>query len=317
MTLEQIVTRIFVGLGEPSDLQIYAFGTTTVDTALPGWRTLVDVVNQSQLELSMWKFPEGHQLRMRLNEATAAFQTATLAATLNQASTGVIGFNGLAGADNALAGRLVVGPNGTGLILASDANVSDTTLYLTKMTGTFALSEAVTIHQREYLWNAAAGVINPIVNAGVIQYRAANGVPLEVIDLVDIATETHLETTTKFVGTKVVASTVATPTSFVKIPGGVRMDSWPPAGLTYMVRYIRAPRTLAYTDVAVEPEVPPQFHRALELMGLIWGYRRAQESTDAYSAKKDLVDFLRTVRTEYDIQDDNVQGQVKFYPNGR
>ena len=92
---------------------------------------------------------------------------------------------------------------------------------------------------------------------------------------------------------------------------------WPTSGKTFAVRYHRGPKVLTVNDAAVEPELPEQFHWAIMLHVVWWGLRRAQESNDAYATKKDLEDFMARTRTEYDLQDDIVSGQIKIYPQGR
>jgi len=319
MTLEAIVTGIFTDLGEPSDLEIHDLDSAAVDPLLPGWRALVDIVNQSQLELVAWKFPNGQRLRMRLSDDFAVLQTKKVTGTVGTVvSQTILELTGLIGPADIFKGRLVVGTTSgaTGLVMTSAIAVGVTTAYLLKVSGTFVAGEAVTLYQREYLWNATAAQINPALQDG-IPYLATNGAPLEIISVTDTDTASDLGTNFKTDHLGIVSSAVATPASFVKIPSGVRFDVWPDAEKTYLVRYQRGPRALAYTDLAVEPEIPPQFHKALRLMGLWWGYRRMQETTDAYSVKRDLDDFLLRTKTEYDFQDEMTKGQIKFYPDGR
>ena len=318
MTLREIVVRAFTALGEPSDLPIYRFDTTTIDVAAAGWTALVDVVNQAQLELAAWKFPDGHQLRMRLNDAVAMFQTKSVTATLASVSGGLATLTGLTDGTDLYKGQLLTGgtSGASALVLSSFGAAGSTTVYLVKQSGTFTPGETVTVRDREYRWNAVAAPVNPAIQTG-IPYVRASGRPLEIVSVTDVDSETDLERHLKTDTLSVVSNATGRPASFVKIPSGVRLDIWPDATYTYMVRYARGPALLAYTDADVEPEVPAQMHRALELMAIWWGYRRAQESTDAYAVKRDLDDFLRRVRTEYDLQDEYTSGQIKVYPEGR
>ena len=106
--------------------------------------------------------------------------------------------------------------------------------------------------------------------------------------------------------------TVGTPTLWKRIQKGLRFEVYPEDDLEYFIRYVRGP--VVMTEPTDVPELPTQLHRGLVLYGMWWGLRRAQESSDAYSVKRDLEDFMARVRIEDDFI---ISGQVKVYPNGK
>lgn len=312
MTLQEMVVQVYEALGEPSDLNIYDTDGTTVLVTSSGWLKLVDAINTGCLQLSTWKWPNGRHIRMRFTEDTAVLEvnhqtkvvavggwtSPTLTVTVSDSTT------------NLHVGKLAVGgtSGATGYVLYS----SGVTLYLTKVSGTFVAGETVTLYQREFMFTAGT---DPRSLVG-IPYTATNGVPLDIVALQDIVNGQPLEETSKRERWLSPDSTVGTPTAFYRIPLGIVFDTWPTDGLTYVVRYMRGPRKLGYTETTAEPELPSQFHYGLVLFGIWWGLRRAQESNDAYAVKKDLEEFMLRTRTENDFQDDLVSGQVKLYPDG-
>jgi hypothetical protein len=150
-----------------------------------------------------------------------------------------------------------------------------------------------------------------------IPYVAADGVPIEVVSVLDLETTTELDLSDKASSLLGAQALVGVPTEVRVVSGGVLFDVFPEADRNYMVRYFRGPKPMLVSEGAVAPELPVQFHEGLVIWGSWWGLTRGQETENAYSVKKDLEDFMARTRTEYDLQDEMVQGQVKVYPEGR
>ena len=315
MTLKQIIVEIFEALGEPSDLEIYSDrDTDTIGQTLPGWKRLVDVVNSGCLALGMWKWPNGRQVRMRFPDAVAFMKTTARSGAATSVTSTSMSVAGLPAGSNLQAGKLVVGQTSGATATVLWSNGVD--LVLTNVVGTFSEVETVKLYQREYKFTAAtAGSAYPTAGYG-IPYFAANGTPLEVVQVEELSSQTVLASTARYERFLAPGTEVGTPGSIQKLPAGFLFDSWPTDGLAFAVRYMRGPKVLAYTDETTEPELPSQFHPGLVLYGIWWGYRRNQESNDAYSAKQDLNDFMARTRTEYDLQDELARGQIKMYPEG-
>lgn len=312
MTLQEIIVEIFEGLGEPSDLNIWDTDGVTIDPDGKGWPRLTRVVNDAAMALTMWKWPNGHQVRMRSSEAEAMIKTQVTVGAVSAWSNPTMTLSG-PGITTSMRGRLIVGATSGATGLVWYHNLS-TTMILTKITGTFVALESVSFYQRDYRFDDSTTLA--LTDPG-IPYLAASGRPLEVIQVIDADTGAVLDETTKTEKFSVVDSSIGSPATVARTYGGFVFDVWPTAGLTFLVRYSKGPAVLTINDATVEPDLPAQFHRGLVLYGIWWGLRRAQESNDAYATRKDLEDFMARTKTEFDIQDDNVSGQIKIYPQGR
>lgn len=288
MTLAEIVEEVFEGLGNPSDLE-YTSDGTTIDTASDGWLKIVRAINDGCLALATWKFPNGRQVKLRLNEDTGFIVTSSS----TQVVVDVEGRN-LTLSDTPISGQLIVGRTSGAFGVVGYA--AEDVAIMVRQTGVFVVGETVDLYSREFTFpspNSATNVID------VLQVTDSNGVVLD-----ETAKEESLITATSL--------TPGNPTNWKRVQKGLRFDLYPDDDLEYFIRYVRGPVTLVNaTDV---PELPAQMHRGLVLYGQWWGLRRAQESSDAYSVKRDLEDFMARVRIEDDFI---ISGQVKVYPEGK
>jgi hypothetical protein len=70
--------------------------------------------------------------------------------------------------------------------------------------------------------------------------------------------------------------------------------------ITFLMEYYREP-----TDVVTdenEMEIPTMFHYAIALWGIWWGFNDQQDFQAAYAAKKNFDDFMRSVKSEYEVE---------------
>lgn len=316
MTLQQIVGEIFEGLGEPSDLQ-YLDLNGNLDTSLTGWRKIVDEVNIACLELVSWKFPNGRVVRFRQLEESTTFQSEVRTGTVlvGNIASAVITTDLALEADNFYGGWAIEIDGSIYRILQSRTNGTDTELFLSTLPLGDPLGKDVVVSKRDYLFIDNTGVAFGEWPIG-IGYNPANGRPLELIEVADLETQATITQTPTQEPLLIPNLTFGVPTQFYKIAQGLRFDLWPESKRLYNVRYVRSPRMLSYTDSNVEPELPVQFHRAVVLHGLWWGYRRMQENNSAYSTKRDLDDLLARLRTEYDFQGDFTNHQITYSREG-
>lgn len=314
MTKLQIVQNVYEALGEPSDLQ-YLDDNDNVLTGSVGWRRMIDAINLAILEISVWKFPDGRTIRFRYLEDVAhlqtVFETAAVAGAVTGSSiltttltnTTLNTYSGCAMRIGTTIYRIrysqpnVTIPTNVDLMLDSLITVAD--------------GAALSVSKREYRF--VDQTITPFTTTPTeIAYTAANGAPLEILNVYDTAQNSELELVKKYDPLISLQAVFQTPAQYYKIAQGLRFESYPDSSRLYTVRYMRGPRTMDYTTLTEEPELPVQFHEAVVLYCLWWGYRRMQENNSAYSTKQDLVDMLRRVRTEYDLQGELTSHQFSF-----
>lgn len=318
MTKLQIVQNVYEALGEPSDLQ-YLDDDDNVLTASTGWRRMIDAINLAVLEISVWKFPDGRTIRFRYLEDVAHLQTMFETAAVVGAVTGsaILTTSLTNTVVNAYSGcALRIGTTIYRVRYSQPNGVTPTNVDLMLDTVvTVADAVAVNISKREYLFENQ--VITPFVTTPTgIAYTASNGAPLEILNVYDTAQNSELELVKKYDPLITLQAVFQNPAQFYKIAQGLRFEAYPDSSKLYTVRYMRGPRVMDYTTLTEEPELPVQFHEAVVLYCLWWGYRRMQENNSAYSVKQDLVDMLRRVRTEYDLQGELTSHQFSFSMEG-
>ena len=318
MTVETIVQEIFEGLGEPSDLE-FRNPDGSVNTASQGWLRLVDAVNRACIELSTWKFPEGRVLRFRSLEANTVFSTEVLSATI---SDGAIGTATLTTslpvqADNYYAGWVVTLAGEQYRVFMSTTALSgtDTDLLVLSPLAIDPVGETLSASRREYTFVEATPAfgtipVNPTVPASV-------GTPLEIVSVYDMTNASELGRLSSDEQGLESIPVIQAPTAYYKTGRGLRFDTWPEEAANYTIRFFRTPAVIGYTATTEEPELPENYHRAIVLWGLWWGYRRMQENNSAYSTKRDLDDLLRHIRGEFDLESQFSNGQVFMNVDGR
>jgi hypothetical protein len=325
MTLLQLIREAYIASGEPSDLQYYVADRDTPDIDAIGnlatfraWQTWIDAVNEAQLSIATWKFPNNRQLRFRFLEEYTSFQSAVETVTLGAATGLVVPWTttGTAlTATDAYKGRIIfqAATSATCLIVRSYTSGGFNYFVLTAL-GALAAGTAV-VSKREYEFEDVDFGTPPIVSSE-IPWDYDNGRPLEILEVVDSTTTTALDHVGRNNTLLTQTPARAAPSEFYRTVRGLRFNTWPEDARSYLVRFYRSPRPFVFTDQAVEPEFPIQFHQAVYLWLVWWGMVRKQESSDAYARRKDLENFLATRRTELDILDASQDGQVTFYPEG-
>jgi len=304
MTLQQIIRDVYEALGEPSDLE-YKDDFDVIDVASDGWHKLVDYVNNACLGIATWKFPDKRTIRFRFLEdvasLTTVFETATVA--ISATSMPVI--------ETTLTNLTVDAYAGCAIRIGSNVyrvrysrpdpfTVPNVDLMLD---GPITVAAGTTIELSKRDYRFINQTIDPFTTTPTgIAYTASNGAPLEITNIYDLTTNSELSLLKKYDPLVAIQASFQTPSQYYKLAQGIRFDSYPTVSSNYAVRYMRGPRVLSYLDIDAEPELPMQFHEAIILHALWWGYRRMQENTSAYSTKQDLTDMLSRVRTEYDLQ---------------
>jgi len=304
MTLQRIVRDVYEALGEPSDLE-YKDDFDVIDTASDGWHKLVDYVNNACLGIATWKFPDRRTIRFRFLEDIAnlstVFETATVA--INATSMPVIETTLTNLAVDAYAGCAIkVGSTVYRVRYSRPDPIVPTHVDL-MLDGVITASAGaiITLSKRDYRF--INQTIDPFTTTPVgIAYTASNGAPLEITNVYDLSTNSELDLLKKYDPLVAIQAVFQTPSQYYKLAQGIRFDAYPDKISNYAVRYMRGPKVLDYVTVDAEPELPVQFHEAIILHALWWGYRRMQENNSAYSTKQDLTDMLSRVRTEYDLQ---------------
>lgn len=318
MTLHEIVRDVYEGLAEPSDLQ-YESAPDVVDTASAGWKRLVDMVNNACVAIATWKFPNGRRLRFRYLEGNTTLHVAPLSFTVSSGSIGssVIVTDLTVQALNYYRGWSIrLSDSSIFRVLASATSGTDTQLLLLGSPTTDPTSLTGVISKREYGFVDDTSVTFGNYADGM-GYNPVDGKPLEVVQVYDLSQGSELSISKKYDPYIENVVSFGAPSAFYKLSKGLRFDTWPDTTKDYAVWYVRTPKVLGILDEDAEPELPVNFHQAIVLHCLWWGYRRGQENDSSYSTKKDLEDVLYRMSTEYDLQDERTNHQITVNMQGR
>jgi hypothetical protein len=327
MTLLQTIRSAFIAIGEPSDLQYYVTDRDDPDQDPVGnsdyfqaWCELVDAFNEAALDVATWKFEDNHQLRFRFLEETTSVDSAVEAMAIAGIVGNIISWTStgtVSAVTDFYKGRLLYQTATSTAALVMRSYTSAGVNYLVVASVGALAAGVATLSKREYRFVNVDFAAPPVAMNG-IPWDFGNGRPLDVIEIYDSVSSVPVEFSGKYDAKLGETPAQGTPTEAYKLSGGFRFDTWPDSVRSYLIRFFRGPRPISYIEDpdSAESELPPHFHQAIYLWLVWWGMRRKQESSDAYSAKRDLVDFLKRKRTEDNLQDTLQQGQLKLSVEG-
>lgn len=327
VTILQLVRETHISIGEPSDLQYYVADRDTPDQDpventdyYRAWCQYIDALNDAQSDIATWKFSDGRQLRFRSLEDYTSFDSQVSSFTIDSITGNIVAWTDATATTTTdfYKGRMIYQAATNTYALVMRSYTSGATNYFVVAAAGSLAAGAATIAKREYTFINTDFTTVPVTMNG-IPWDYDNGRPLEIINVIDSAASTELEVLGNLTHQLDMSPTVGTPASVYKTPAvGFRFDTWPDASKSYLVQFYRSPRRVQYIDaLTTEPELPEHFHRAIWLWMTWWGLRREELSSDCYSAKKDLEDFLKRKRTEEDFGDSKQLGQVKVFPGGK
>ena len=98
------------------------------------------------------------------------------------------------------------------------------------------------------------------------------------------------------------------PTSYYSLSSSLIFDVAPKEPTWYQLEYYAMPTPM--THVGMLPEIPEPFHEAIILYATWIGLRRYQEWNGAYATKRDIMDFMRTVRSSYSMNNELEEGYL-------
>jgi hypothetical protein len=125
---------------------------------------------------------------------------------------------------------------------------------------------------------------------------------MEILKLEDISNQQELKRAPRVESYLTNMTSTGDPLEYFRRGNRIYFDRAPDEQLWFRMEYYRTPTDMAAaTD---EPEISEQFHYAIALWGMWWGYRRAGDNASAYSCKMDLKDYMGRVVVHDDIKDD-------------
>jgi hypothetical protein len=170
--------------------------------------------------------------------------------------------------------------------------------------------ELVTLCPRRlYLVTASHTLANVNIVLPVASDRfRTEGNFLEVLKLMNVADQQEIMLAEK-VSTFDLLS-MGAPTKYFRRGNALYFNSAWDSNEWVQMEYYRAPTDMAAaTD---EPELSEQYHYAIALWGLWWGFRRAGDNASAYSVKRDITDYIQRTVSLGEVRDDRRQDYGKL-----
>ncbi len=282
MTLVEMRTEVFELLGELTDLDP-AVSTTRLDFA----------INEGAKHIAMWKEPRLGQVRFRELMGSMYFQATVRTETLDAGSTTsslILDSNGPS-VDNAYLDWVVQVGSEYALVVGYTASTKTVALAIA-VSSAPASADTVTFYPSHFLVLPSS--------SNLVSYNIARPEGyFETLKVIDMYQQKELDNTERTEGFYTTTTEIGDPTEFFRYSNGLIFNSAVSTDRYFKLEYYRTPTLLTLdTD---EPELPEAFHYAIVLWALWWGYRRGQENSSAYSVKRDLMDFMRTTKTQYDV----------------
>lgn len=310
MTVQEILTDVFEQIGEPSNYLPYTTPgvPSTFDITLVGSQRLLGWLNRAQQAVSNWKFRDGRILRLRNLFSRAYFQTYVYTGTADAGDDGEITFPvGASAVDDTYNGWLVEITDGTGVgqvrliidyvgstLVATvhkdwDTNPDDTSVFL--------------VHKsfEKFVLSTAADAAYHIPLSAVSELCAV----MKVRDLEDQFDLTPSERTNVF--TSQIFNS-GNPTVYREYGNELHFDVAVDTVRSYELLYVKYPTALS--TAAQVPEMPIPLHDALSMWCVAHGHKMNRDTQMAYSVKRDLIDFMETVRESRELATEMVDGTL-------
>lgn len=283
MTVEQILTEIYERSGEQSDLSPYN-SNGNFDITRSGARKLLRAANTGLIRVATWK-NRGGGIRFRYR---SSLQTKYISYTVSEdeisgaLSADVIALsgsdsssetNGLADALLEIAGekRIVIASSGSQVTVDSE------------FSSTPASGTEYTLYKR---WVA----IDPVGDRYI-----------DTLKVVDLSTLSELKPATRGDAFNRNWLTPSDPSEWYREGNKLRFDVPVSSDRYFAVEVYALPRELTSADQ--EPDLPHQFHEAIVLSAIEWGFARMHDFQGKYSFKQDFNEMMQSLVNEWELSD--------------
>jgi len=300
-TLSVLRNEVWQQIGEPTDLD------PASDVQYGGAPLLNWAVNEGQRQVAFWRDPEnGRVFRHPQLLGEMFFETPLLSGVLEDQAAmddDQILLPWLGYSNNQFDGWVVKVGSEIRFITSYDAGsrvaVLDNDWSSTPATGAtvYLYTRGLLMVATGHAW-AATNIVMPVVTD---RWRSTGNF-IEVQKLEDLTSQVELSKaprTESYLG-----GTLETgaPTSYYRRGNRLIFDRAPDEVLKMRLEYYRGPTEMIQpTD---EPELSEQFHHAMVLWAMAWGFKRSGDNASAYSTNQELNRYMKRVVAHMDIEPD-------------
>ena len=303
-TLELLMDEIWQHIGEPTDLD------PDTDVSYSGSPLLMWVCNEAQRRIAAWKDPaNGRQIRIRslisdMYFASKYYSGDTLDAdgtttTVVLPNTDVVG--GAATYDNCYNGWVLQVNNENRIITDYDGASYTATVHEAYSTAPATDDDYLLCKNFYYLMPSTHDWVSLyITSPATTDLTRATGNLLEVLKIVDLTNEVELEKARGSYFPLTGLTSPGDPSMWWRVGNKILFDVPQDSAISFYMEYYRSPLDMAGNSS--EPEIPEQYHYAIVLWGMWWGFNRQQDYQAAWAKKQDWIEFLRSTKSEYDVE---------------
>jgi hypothetical protein len=313
MTVSDLLEELWEALGEPTDLDPYTAGS--IDVTTDGSVKMIRWLNAAYRKIANWRFKDGTFLRFGTQRATINFQMPLESGICQSGSTTVAILPSAFATANDFYNDW--------LIQVESGAAADEKRYIVDYAGS---TQAATVN-RAFSENITAGSHVSVVKR-FAEFVASGGPSasvnivldpvntfvqaMRVTDLEDLDRLSLADAVENYAGD---LESVGTPEQYYFDGKRIYFDVAVSDQRWYKVDYIREVQDLA--GAADEPDIPERWHEGILLRAIWWGQRRNQDFRDAYSTKRDLVDFMESTKRNLEEGFDHQElGTVVVDPMG-
>lgn len=292
--------QVWENLGEPTDLD------PTEDISHQGGPLLRWVINEGQRQVASWKDPQTRaQLRLRNLFSSLYFQMKTAEGTLTVDAPSAVevdlddGTPIIGGTGQRYRGWILeIGGVREVIMDYSDLRVAT---LMRPLPVTPSAGDSFKLYKNfVYLMQPGAANVDVHLQLPEQNYDRQEGNLIDVLKVLDLQDRSALSKATHGQNFIRNLGQTGTPRSWYRFGNRLVMDSAPLEPRWYEMEYYRMPSEL--TELTQESELPEQFHYGIILWCTEWGLRRSRETDEKYSTKRDFTDFMRTVKSQYDVE---------------
>ena len=304
MTLTQLRTEVWEGLGEPSDIDPSSSATR-----------LNLILNEAQKNISTWKDPHhGRRARMRNLLADLYFQAKVISGTTAPSgtvatTTGTIKFSSsYCGANDDRYNGWVVSCGSDRRLITDYAGSAYSATLAASWGTTPSNTAAYKLYKAFYyllpstdpfLSSSPSGehILLPSTNASV--YRP-EGNFLEILNIQDVRNGLDLDRGGRTESWINNTTSPGDPTEWRRDGMKLRFNYPTDEGIWFKLSYYRLPTEMS--EDADTPDLPEMFHYGLILWALAWGHNRRMEDKKAYFYEQKFLNFMRTRLNTYEME---------------
>lgn len=301
--LQEMIVEVHDQLGQVTDLDIYD-DTGAFDFTLVGTQRIAGWLNRGLRRVCSWKFTNGEILRFPSLFRQHMFRAGPITVPIEAVDGAEVTIGDFADPDiriQATEPRLWILEieDERRVVMRRDLDV----FTVDKPFPEGLTAEEGKVYKREWKF------VEDFADAAYFEIPLSPINEIEAVQrITEIGTNRQLHRALSTDYYPILIGKLGEPTSYYSLSSSLIFDQAPKTERWYQLEYYSMPSILE--GPGSMPEIPEHFHEAIILYATWIGLRRYQEWNGAYSTKRDITDFMRTVRGSYTMNNELEDGYL-------